>query len=235
VRLTSTAAIGLAICAAFAYPSTAGALLTPIAQERAVTAEAMVVAEDIFQDSQTDAATDFSPFNANVTATAGSGGPQAPRTTGTASQQSQINPDSLIGTGGVTAHADAGFPNNMSATGASDFRVTFSVDQAVDYLLTGLLEASPAPGGDVPPLARALLSGPGGDIYAVEIESGSAPLLSAGILPPGEYELIVLATATVEASGHDASASFEFSFTAVPEPGTISGFALLALIARRRR
>lgn len=226
--------LGIPASMALTCAAIAGQSLTPVDQARTVSAEAVIVTEDIFQDSQSDAATDFGPFNSSVTATAQTG-PQPPRASATASQQSQINSDSLIGAGSATAQADAGFTINMSAHGSSEFSVAFSIAAQTEYLLTGLLDADSGPGSTIPPTASATLSGPGGDLYVNSISSGSSPLFSAGILDPGQYELSVFASAAVEESGHETSAAFDFNFSLIPEPSSLAGLALVGIVGLRRR
>ena len=195
--------------------ATEAALIQPVAQERTVSANA---GSPDGSDSDADSASDFGPFDANVSAeVSGSSGDY----TATASQLSVILDDQVIGEGAATGRSVGTFPGG---DGHSQFSLTFDLFQPVDYQLEFFLRAFSSVGDRSEAFGFLELSGGSDDETILRFDvNGEDPQLAAGpvagTLAAGRYQLAA-GTDVFPAAFSTAEGSFDFEFTVVPEPAT---------------
>jgi len=117
-------------------------------------------------------------------------------------------------------------------TATSLYRITFDVDAATPYALSGVL--GPVGFGS---LARLALTMGTTSVFEIEARSTDGiavevPFDESGVLAPGRYELLALATE----NGPSRISSFQFRLEAVPEPHTAvllgAGLGLLGILGR---
>jgi hypothetical protein len=236
--------------------SPAAHAFTPTAQERRAAAYADLIALPFqfhFEDVQS--APDFSPFSAVADDIAPGDG--------IATQDSQIEPDSLHATGSVASSAEAGAPNSLIEVDAeSIFDVTFDVATHGPFELSGQLDLT-AVGCDGATIASIALWGPGGVIAQVNESLGeygapftcgegcqeSVPISASGVMAPGTYRLRASVTANTReietpsdmCPGVDVTGAYAVDLVRTPPqvpalPAAWGGVlaAALALAARRR-
>lgn len=222
----------------------AGALTTradnifPTSQARGADVMAQLqTGEGAINDSDTDSAGGFGPYSTNIDAIASIGDPNNPYSASSnATQSSNIGPATISGHGFASAGADPNSPNvTPSGEGTSYMIVDFDINVTQSYTLSGFLDATSIANG----LGTASfeLIGPGGTEIFSDTNSGLVALAGAGLLAPGSYSLIVVANATADAAGDNATAefNFEFEFAEVPEPATGALFLLAIFAINRRR
>jgi hypothetical protein len=173
--------------------------------------------DEFFSDSDSDApAVPFAPFDASVEA----------GSSWTASQSSTVASTLLAGVG------QAGTSTGETGNASSIYDITFDVDVATPYKITGVLDNQSSGLALTFQLfegSNVLYEVDGGGVF------GTTPLSNQDVLAPGTYRLLVQASFAGAGAGDQASYSFEFG--QVPEPGTgllvMLGLSVLSL--RRTR
>jgi hypothetical protein len=216
-------------------------LLTPIQQNRYVSAQASysVYGEVMDSDQQVISAPDFGPFSATATADVAGGAAGA---SGLADQASQILGESI--------HANAylsmgawGFVGETWGVGQADSyaQFSFSVSEPLPYSLSGWLSLHPDASAHTGGAVFVELQGPDGfELLRIELpatpESTEVPLAVNGTLLPGTYALT--ASGHVWADEHydlaDINGGFSLDFAVTPEPATLLTVILAALAFCRR-
>lgn len=233
VRMMSFCLVGVA-GAAFCSAST----ILPLTATRSVGASVDLAAGEVHSTDENSAFSDtLDPFNETVAAH----GEILPSTGDiSATHISDITPLSIVGQADLSGLIT--IPTGSSLTGASMaggafFDVTFSLSDATAYTLVASASAS----SELPNSVQGIvLSGPGGTIVSSEGFDGFvAGINTAGVLDPGDYELLVYFNVTADAPNligpvtTHALGHFDVNFQ-VPEPASLVGLALLGLLARRR-
>lgn len=146
-----------------------------------------------------------------------------------ASQSSVVGASELAGSGSVTS------ATGESGSASSIYDITFQVDVATPFELTGALVNQSLDAvltltlfeGATPILA-----------YDASLGPATVDLATSVVLQPGLHRLLVEASLYMSFSGGGVS-SFDFALTAIPEPGGAAlvgaGLAALALGRRRRQ
>jgi hypothetical protein len=188
-------------------PSTASrtALLTLISQSRSIHTDAYA---DPWGDQYSAQAAGFGRFNHLGQAFASSAEGYAGAT---AWQDSRIQGDAIVATGGASAEGwffGSGFG---SSGGFSSLEVRFSVAEPVTYHVTGSIYGLYWGNSKVELLDDNLAS-----LFVVEASGGNAPFKKCGVLSPGEYVLRVDAYASGGGSGGSwsSNASYDLTFDA---------------------
>jgi hypothetical protein len=134
------------------------------------------------------------------------------------SQDTSVDPTQMGGTGAV-------FVNTVEATDArSDFDVTFQVDEAAQYDLSGTSYYGPT---------QVLLFGPGGVLYDGTGPSSGYTFSDTGALVAGvDYRLLVAVEVPDLNSGY-GEWEFTFGVSPLPEPGAVLLLAVGVAAARR--
>lgn len=152
-----------------------------------------------------------------------------------ANQDSLIAVDDLFGEGDAFAITEIdSMPDSVGAVGDSSFRLTFEVATELLVSVSLLATASSLDGGDAFAQARLLA---GGADWLVTESDGTTMLSEVVTLLPGvSYELFANAFADVLDASGEASGSYGFQLTIIPEPGTLAlvGPGLAVLGWRRR-
>ncbi len=200
----------IASLAALALSGPAFGAVSYLSQSRTVTAFAAGNPDQ----SQSFTAPDFLPFSATAQVTSANG-------SASATQSSSLNADGFT----LSASCAGSGQNAFNVSGTSVFDVTFSLDTASSYTLTGFLNTSGGPG-------NVTLSRDGTAVY----ESFFDAIDNAGLLQAGTYRL-QSQLAAVNRAGFDPPSSLSLTFAIIPAPGTIGaiGLASLTLSVRRRR
>ncbi|MCZ6651764.1 MAG: hypothetical protein O7D91_01910 [Planctomycetota bacterium] len=120
-----------------AFQSTVADTIIPIAQNRSVNTF-LIVPQCLGEDFDTDAAARFEPFDSTIETLFGC---DSGFGFGTASQQSQIGPNSMTASGTGASVALGPVQNVIHAFGHSDFSVTFELDSESEFTVEGLLSA----------------------------------------------------------------------------------------------
>ena len=142
-----------------------------------------------------------------------------------ASQDSQINPETITATGGVVVSLGLGFV--ADAKGQSDFSVTFRVLQPVSYSVNGSIswdELFPDVTSESPTVK---LTGAQGVIYQSDPALPDATpfdYTKAGVLQPGEYVLEAHANAFIPSGGGGATKNYSLNFGVIPNGPVGPGF-----------
>ena len=174
--------------------------------------------EDVlFTDADSDApAAPFASFDASVVA----------GSSWTASQTSSVSSALLAGVG------QAGSETGETGSASSIYDITFDVDVATPYRITGALDNQSSGVALTFQLfegASLLYEVDGGGVF------GTTALSGQDVLAPGTYRLLVQASFSGAGPGDQASYSFELA--QIPEPGTglLVGLGLSVLALRRTR
>lgn len=209
--LASAIAVDLAVAADLIVPST---------QTRSISGSAY--AEDFssgpFDDQQSDAAVDFSPFSTARSADAqadtaiGSGGGQ---------QTSSILPDRILATGSTFASAETWeFGATADASALNLVRVDFQLTADSSFTLQGELAAFDSA------ISEISLRENGIEIFGAIIfgPATTAPIDESGSLAAGSYQLEIRTEGSVFGSDFDpaySSGSFDVAFQVMeaPSPG----------------
>lgn len=223
--------IGLSVTTLAGAPT----LITPVSQTRTTSAETSFTSPEFTDfDSQNDAALDFGPFNSSVNASIKVFDPNTGPVIGaSATQNSAIFDSSFFGQGTAGANAEPG-TGAGTGTGQSAFFFEFSIATTVNYTLSGSIDASSQFTGSGQ--ASVTLDGPGGTLYTLSTSGGPQAIGANGTLAPGTYTLTATADASTALAQDDATASFDFTLSVVPEPA--AGLSMLMLLlagALRRR
>ena len=230
----------LVVLALFGVPIALGRSATalsivPVAQVRTVSADAQA-APPSTMDSDSRSAPDFGPFDETASANVVLSDASA---NGTASQHSEIGALSVTASGGVDATSSStGCTGCFSASsGGSNFSFTFDLPEPSPYTLSGFLQAYVPSAGPSASSQVVLTDVATNQTIASAFADENTPLGfpdSSGVLPAGRYRLD--ANSVVSQYGLYASASFNFTFTLIPEPstGVLLGGGLALLIASAR-
>jgi hypothetical protein len=212
---------------AASQPATAQTII-PIDQQRSINTMAnapQCSGDFLFED---DAAVGFGPFDSFAVADHGcdSGFGFA-----FASQQSQIDANSMTAFGSTFSEAGGPIPGMVHAISDSIFEVTFQLDWVSTFALDGLLSAD-ASGDAVGANAQIALTGPGNQtIFAHSVDAGpggqpnSQALEEIGVLDPGTYTLRASAVGGIDNDvppSKFAAGTFDFTFQ-VSIPGDLDG------------
>ena len=212
-------------------------------------------------DTDSDAAGDLNPWLIDINSSSSIlTPPPAADAYGHASQDSSFAPTALscIGASDVSVATDivgpseARFYSHAFATANSHCEVFFTVDEATDWSLTGLLTSDSGTSTSL-----VLFEADGGttllSAYANFDDNLDTVILNETFsLAPGHNYRLLFATTSVLAAGHDGEPGFEEdnfsqgttgtytgSLSLVPEPTALAPLALAALLlraqARRRR
>lgn len=147
---------------------------------------------------------------------------------------------------GASGGGDSG---GIGARAESRMETAFSLATQAEFLLDGTYMGV---WGEAPLAFELVLSGPSGVIASVAVENWSfqdyvtVPFAFAGLLEPGDYELLVYAWSNCSCpeSGfgvppNEIRADVSLSLTAIPEPGTLAllglGLAVLSTWVRAPR
>lgn len=210
--------LSLLLACLFAASDASSATITPISQERSVTARTLCSGSPL----DTRSATNFAPFNQTAQVSYsfiecfGSA---------SASQNSQILLEKIEASGSAQS--------SSLATATTIFRVVFSLDEASVLSLTGVIrellgraEVKLSPAGSSTPL-----------FLAQATCCSNTPFSYTGFLAAGSYELSALAGTSVQLGGDFAT--FQLVAAIVPEPSTGllmgSGLALFGGLRRFAR
>lgn len=216
--------------------SQATAQLTPVAQDRSVSASGHVfVSETSISDSQSDAAADFGPFHSTRGVNLALG---ASTLVAQAQQDSQIAPTtvSMSGLADVAAFS-GGLGQGANGDASSHFELTFDLAQNdmwdLDAKVTGMA------GGDAFGNAFLQLTDGVNMIAELNSDSGSELHITLSLLA-GEYILTGEADASASAAAGPATSTghstIDFTFQQVPEPGAaVLWIAAVLLPIRGRR
>ncbi len=217
---------GLLLWAALTLPGphAYGDVIVPVSQDRSISASASASQVACSgcgsggSDSESDSANaaNFNLFNDSVSASAVGG--SFSNATATANQVSQIFTNQIAAIGSASASGLAVFcigdscASNASGfgNGHSKMKVTFTVDSPTSYVITGTLAVSQSDFGNT--VSAITLTGPGDVIIFGDQATPQPPfgdgvvaLNTSGVLPAGQYTLLVDAVAT--ASGGDTPQS----------------------------
>jgi len=205
------------------------ALIQPTAQTRSVSGSAS--AQDPggpVSDSNSDQATDFTPFVSAVSATATLNDAEG---TGGGIQNSEIQDDAIVASGSTSATAES-FEEEGRAdgSGSSIVVVEFTLLTQASYTLQG--ELSAFDNGS----AELVLRNSAGDIFRDDA-TGTIVIDDAGTLPAGPYTLEINASGNASADFPFAAEfafaeydiTLQFTVAAVPAVGPV-GLAALALL-----
>ncbi len=168
------------------------------------------------------AAAAFEPFTKTVTFARGAGF-DVDRVQ--ASQDSQINAETITATGGVVVSLGLGFL--ADAKGQSDFSATFRVLQPVTYSVSGSIlwdELLPDATSESPSVK---LTGAQDVIYQSDPAlPGATPidLTTNGVLQPGEYTIEAHASSLIPSGGGGATKNYSLTFGVVPNGPVGLGF-----------
>ena len=172
--------------------ATAGTIV-PIDQGRSVNTF-LIVPQCLGEDFDGDAAEGFEPFDSTIERVLGCDSGSG---FGAASQQSQIDPNSMTASGTGASEALGPVQNIIQAFGHSDFSVTFELESQSEFTMEGLLSAEssedPSPIGVGATLSlrdaknRVIFE------FMVQPEPDGAPnslvIEELGLLDPGVYTL----------------------------------------------
>ena len=163
---------------------TADAVIVPTAQSRTVAATAHAQdSQTSGDDSDSDLAPDFGPFDRAVSATVLLAGALG---AGTGSQDSEILPIAIRAAGSHSANGEGWEPGGAgNATGSSHFEVTFDLTEDADYAMTGTLEAFDSGSTTLQ------LTGPSGTIHFLSPSNESIVVAEVGNLLAGSYTLVI--------------------------------------------
>jgi len=191
--------------------------LIPLTQNRRVFARAYVDCEvggPPTEDVHEMIAPDFMPFVAMVEATTQDPGGMYCDAHAEASQNSEIQADRLLGSGGSSGIGDNGSSGqygNAIAQGISEFDVTFEITQDLPYTLSGSISRS---GFNSFPSSVALRDGIGGYIHHFVFDMQSPFVIDfnvQGTLVPGQYRLTAIASTSPGPPNRPTdSGSYEF-------------------------
>jgi hypothetical protein len=158
--------------------------IAPTAQQRTVSAFSHAPPE---QDTESDAAPDFGPFDSSAGSVASSSSGVA---TGFADQTSDIRDAEIVTSGSASIWASASSDGNAYASGTSRLVVTFQLARASQYLLFGTLAREYG-------TSTASLEGPAGAVHSLSPAFFSTLAVDeSGTLEAGEYTLTVASTAS---------------------------------------
>lgn len=234
IRMMSFCILG-GLSAGFVNAST----ILPLTADRSVGVSIdMVDGEVLAFDEDSASSVTLDPFNEAVFAS----GMIDPSTgSANATHVSDITPLSIVGYADLSGSIE--IPDGASLTGGSigggaNLFTTFSISEPTAFTLVANVFAT----SDLPNSVQGVtLIGPGGTIVSAEGSEGFvANVNTAGVLDPGDYELHVYFIMTADAANltgpaiNNALGHFDVNFQ-VPEPSSLALFALLGLVARRRR
>lgn len=211
-----------------------GDAVNPISEARQIQVDAKIF-EGENSNVQYDEAVagSFGPFNETRSVTATFGPPENPLGThATAWQDSNILANTVFGSGQASTNADPNTPYAIDGTAFSTFDLQFSVPDSMSYTLSGLLDAATVDGAAS---VTFTLSDIGGPIAQYSTTDGPVPFDLAGTLDAGDYSIVVIASAAVNAPGQTASGSWQFDLDLVPEPSSLVLLLGGALTLLRRR
>lgn len=231
-RLGALILLGLAV-------GSAGAEIVPyvgVAQNRAISVQAVAngpFSSDSYSDA--DHAVDYDRFNSgrSVLALADPAASLA-----SASQDSDIRPNCVVGSGEVVTFAGGEPGSDGFAIASSVLSFTFDLLEAAPVELIGQLHSAE----DIPPLGPSgviSLLGPGGYLVNENVNQArpDASINWHADLPAGRYTLLASVASDAvynEFFGQNSgSASFTLRFCVIPEPATGALALLLAFIRRR--
>ncbi len=196
--------------------------LTPISQNRSITAQAEASGNGGDIQDDTSAAPDFNPFSDLVSAGANWNDPNnSADASASATQNSQILPAGIVGDGTADANASSSGPfGSANAFGDSTLQVTFTVAQTCAYTLDADLNGFVFDGiGDG--VAGVLLQDSIGTFLVFdEANNDSRTVAATGILTPGTYTISAYAFAGAFADNFffsgSGTAGFELDFQLSP-------------------
>lgn len=208
--------------------SAVGDEMVPMFQDRTLNTGALITVESVAQDSDSDTsgAIGFAPYSALIQSNALFGVQTA---SGTASQNSSFSATTISAIGSAAAATDAGLASTHGE-GSSYFFYTFEVTTPVSFELVGNLFGSHA---SADASFELYADDPNSPLLTQHVNASSLPLSLTGVLNPGTYNILALASATAD-EGSGATASFDFTLT-VPEPTTLVLVAAGMLLTSRRR
>jgi hypothetical protein len=215
MRSLAAVAIGI-LCGIWAPPAAADAVLLNDGRRLEIAGTGVGCADEYVRYLP---AAPFAPFDESHTLPSDAGG------TLTAAQDSFVGTAAMGGSGMV---ADSSGTEHFCAL--SVFEITFQLDEATPYVFTGTLVSTDSSASGGFRLSREEVTDVVffHDVYGIDTEG----VQEAGTLLPGEYTM----RASMR-SGVVADASWDFSFTLVPEPSTflLLGLGLAGLSVRRSR
>jgi hypothetical protein len=187
---------GVLLAATLVLASAPASGLTPVAQDRHVFGEHLVVAPPFpnFEFEETFAAPDYAAFSASTDGLP----PGAPISSGTVATQTSSIETEALHTTGTTVTQPGNSPSVVhQVTSRSVYHVEFTLDEARPYQLAGGFELDQDCAGQAS--GRIALSGPGGVIAEVDESlscdvgeiscATSHPISASGVLEPGSYTL----------------------------------------------
>ena len=227
---TGVLLIAMAMAMAAAGAAKSG-LIQPTAQTRSVSGSAS--AQDPggpVSDSNSDQATDFTPFASAVSASATLNDAEG---TGGGIQDSEIQDDAIVASGSASATAESFEEEGVAdGSGSSIVVVDFTLLTQANYTLQG--ELSAFDNGS----AELALRNSSGDIFRDDA-TGTIQIDEAGTLPAGPYTLEVNANGSASADFPFAAefafaeydVTLQFSIAAVPAVSSAGLAALTFLLA----
>lgn len=242
--------------------SSARADLAPISQDRSIRSTVSGSYIDAQGTSyppptdQTQAAGDFSPFNAAVSSGFGVPMGQVGSDVSSANQNSQIGPRIVIAGADAAAtaarfHSDTTLLQyNYTATAGSTFSYVFTVGQATPVMLSGTIHTDTTEDFAENASVTVSLNSSSGVIAYFASPSVitspvppqyDAPIAFTGTLLPGRYSLFATASASpFFVPGVDAErqhASFQIKLEQLPEPACppLAALVLIGAVTMRRR
>ena len=181
---------------------------TPVSQARSVSGTTYATSQFCAPDTDTgsDAATDFGPWETDLTVVSSM---CAATITFNATQLSQMMANSIYANGTVGfAHGQLPSMRDVRARGGSTFSYTFNVPVSTEYFLVGSWQTS---GGMMSlPTRTVTLTGPGGVIFIHEGFTNN--YTSEGPLPAGQYTLFATAAIDYNNISNPSPTSFSTGF-----------------------